>query len=57
MINVDRVRDVCLWLILVGAGFAFVDSTLQDMTRNDCEAGIKRACPHVRPQARKPLGL
>jgi hypothetical protein len=52
MSNVDRVRDLCLWVFLVLAGFAFVDSTLQDMTRNDCEAGIQRACAHVRSQAR-----
>jgi|LauGreDrversion4_2_1035121.scaffolds.fasta_scaffold152249_5 hypothetical protein len=48
MKKIVLVREICLWLIVAGGAFAFLDNTLQDMTRSDCKAGISRACADVR---------
>jgi hypothetical protein len=36
--------STALWLTFFGCGFLALNSSLADMTKADCRAGIHRAC-------------
>lgn len=41
------IASLALFAGITGIGMFFVSGTLDDMTHNDCQAGIQRACDQL----------
>ena len=41
------IASLALFAGMTGIGMFFVSGTLDDMTHNDCNAGIQRACEQL----------
>ena len=41
------IASLALFAGMTGIGMSFVSASLDDMTHNDCQAGIQRACEQL----------